>query len=83
MAPTKTSLLLGIAAGSVVAAVAAANATFVPAQAQTGTAPCTCSSPVEIIAGSNPTSPRGWLTNCQCGVQSCAVLNDQALQCSK
>jgi hypothetical protein len=83
MALTKTPLLLGLTAGAVLAAVAAATTMWLPAQAQTGTAACTCSNSVEIIAGSNPTSPRAWLTNCQCGAQSCAVLNSQILQCSK
>jgi hypothetical protein len=83
MALTKKSLLFGIAVGVVLAAATAATTVHISAQAQTGLASCTCSNSVEIISGSNPTSPRGWLTNCQCGAQSCAVLNNQALQCSK
>ncbi len=83
MALLKTSLQFGIAACVVLAALAGATKMIAPAEAQTGIAPCTCSNSVEIIAGSIPTSPRGWLIHCQCGAQSCAVLNNQALQCSK
>lgn len=83
--PTQRKLFLILGGLGIAAATAALSLTgLVFAQTQGATvAACICSGTVEVNAGTNPTSPRGWITNCQCGAQSCAVLNTQTLYCSK
>jgi len=78
-----SKLTLVVAAAAVVLAAIAASASFAPANADAGLAPCVCSAPVELLTGNLPTSPRASITHCECGAQSCAVLNNQALECSK
>lgn len=83
MAISKPKLLLAVAAG-IAALVALTSTTLLaPANADAGLAHCVCSAPVDVLTGSLPTSPRASITHCQCGPQSCAVLNDQALECSR
>ena len=78
-----SKLTLVVAAAAVVLAAIAASASFAPANADAGLAPCVCSAPVELLTGNLPTSPRASITHCECGAQSCAVLNNQALECAK
>ena len=83
MALSRTAVVLAASTAVVALAAAASVALLAPARAQSGPSACTCSAPVEVITSTLPTSPRAWVTNCQCGAQSCAVLNSQVLQCSK
>jgi hypothetical protein len=83
MARSKTTLALAAAAVAIGLAALAAVSVYSPANADAGPAPCTCSAPVELLTGNLPTSPRASITHCECGAQSCAVLNNQALECSK
>lgn len=83
MALSRTLFGIVIAASTLAVAGAIALGGSSTAQAQAGIAPCSCSAPVEVVTGSLPTSARASITHCQCGPQSCAVLNSQVLQCSK
>ncbi len=83
MALSRTAVVLAASTVVVALATAASVAIFSPARAQTATPACTCSAPIEVVTSTLPTSPRAWMTHCQCGAQSCAVLNGQVLQCSK
>ena len=83
MATSTTKLLFAIALAAAVVAAVLSMTVFARAEADAGLAPCVCSAPVDVLTGSLPTSPRASITHCQCGEQSCAVLNDRALECSK
>ena len=83
MVVSKLTLGLAVAVGAVAAVAALSLGGYSNARAQAGVAPCTCSAPVEVVTGALPTSARASITNCQCGAQSCAVLNSQVLQCSR
>lgn len=80
---SKTALVLGSVALVTTVATAVSMLHSAPARAQTAAPACTCSAPLEVIVSTLPTAPRAFITNCQCGAQSCAVLNSQVLQCSK
>ena len=83
MASSRTTFALAVAAAAVGLAAIAAVTVFPAANADAGLAPCVCSAPVELLTGNLPTSPRASITHCECGAQSCAVLNNQALECAK
>lgn len=83
MAASKITLLATAAAALAALVAIAATAVLAPANADAGLAPCACSAPVELLTGNLPTSPRASITHCQCGAQSCAVLNNQALECAR
>jgi hypothetical protein len=61
----------------------AAVSVYTPANVDAVPAPCQCSAPVELLTGNLPASPRVSITYCECGTQSCTVLNNQALECAK
>ena len=83
MARSRTTFALAVAAAAAGLAAIAEVTVFTPANADAGLAPCACSAPVELLTGNLPTSPRASITHCECGAQSCAVLNNQALECAK